>query len=63
MSKDTCTWGTPRGAGGFGYDPHFLLPEFGLTGAELPLEQKNAVSHRGKAMRLLIERLRERPLG
>ncbi|MBK8739915.1 MAG: RdgB/HAM1 family non-canonical purine NTP pyrophosphatase [Betaproteobacteria bacterium] len=54
---------TPRGSGGFGYDPHFLDPQFGLTGAELPLEQKNAVSHRGKAMRLLIERLRERPLG
>ncbi len=53
---------TPRGTGGFGYDPHFLLPQFGMTGAELPLEQKNAVSHRGKAMRLLIERLRERPL-
>ena len=54
---------TPRGSGGFGYDPHFLDPQFGLTGAELPLEQKNAVSHRGKAMRLLIDRLRERPLG
>ncbi len=47
----------PRGAGGFGYDPHFLDPETGLTGAELPLEQKNALSHRGKAMRALIARL------
>jgi XTP/dITP diphosphohydrolase len=54
---------TPRGNGGFGYDPHFLDPGFGLTGAEFPLEQKNELSHRGKAMRLLIERLRLRPLG
>lgn len=53
----------PRGTGGFGYDPHFLDPGFGLTGAELPLERKNAISHRGKAMRLLIERLRAQPLG
>ncbi len=49
----------PRGTGGFGYDPHFLDPATGLTGAELPLPQKNAVSHRGKAMRALIARLRE----
>jgi XTP/dITP diphosphohydrolase len=47
----------PRGSGGFGYDPHFLDVESGLTGAELPLERKNVVSHRGKAMRALIERL------
>ena len=53
----------PRGGGGFGYDPHFLDPRFGLTGAEMPLEQKNAVSHRGQAMRILLERLRARPLG
>ena len=52
----------PRGTGGFGYDPHFLDPMFGMTGAELALEQKNEISHRGKAMRLLIERLRQRPL-
>ena len=48
----------PRGSGGFGYDPHFEDLETGLTGAELPLEKKNALSHRGKAMRVLIERLR-----
>lgn len=48
----------PRGHGGFGYDPHFLDP-CGLTGAELDLERKNALSHRGKAMRALIARLRE----
>jgi XTP/dITP diphosphohydrolase len=47
----------PRGSGGFGYDPHFLDPETGLTGAELPLAQKNERSHRGKAMRALIARL------
>ena len=49
---------TPRGAGGFGYDPYFLLPQLGLTGAELPAEQKNAISHRGKALAILIEKLR-----
>jgi XTP/dITP diphosphohydrolase len=48
---------TPRGQGGFGYDPHFLDEASGLTGAELPLAQKNAISHRGKAMRALLERL------
>jgi XTP/dITP diphosphohydrolase len=47
----------PRGRGGFGYDPHFLDAEIGLTGAELPLAQKNERSHRGKAMRALIARL------
>jgi XTP/dITP diphosphohydrolase len=48
---------TPRGSGGFGYDPHFLDPESGLTGAQLPLVQKNERSHRGKAMRALIAKL------
>ena len=52
----------PRGAGGFGYDPHFEDVESGLTGAELPLERKNALSHRGKAMRELLARLVEREL-
>jgi len=50
---------TPRGDGGFGYDPHFLDEATGLTGAELPLERKNELSHRGKAMRALIARLRD----
>ncbi len=53
----------PRGEGGFGYDPVFLLPERGLTMAELPPDEKNAVSHRGRAARqaraLLEELLRE----
>ena len=48
---------TPRGAGGFGYDPHFEDRQTGLTGAELPLERKNALSHRGQAMRSLIARI------
>ncbi|MEO8305981.1 MAG: RdgB/HAM1 family non-canonical purine NTP pyrophosphatase [Betaproteobacteria bacterium] len=52
---------TPRGAGGFGYDPHFLDGHTGMTGAELPLEQKNELSHRGKAMRALIARIRDDP--
>jgi len=49
----------PRGSGGFGYDPHFLDDTTGQTGAELPLARKNALSHRGKAMRHLIARLED----
>jgi XTP/dITP diphosphohydrolase len=48
---------TPRGGGGFGYDPHFEDLDTGMTGAELPLARKNELSHRGKAMRALIARL------
>jgi XTP/dITP diphosphohydrolase len=51
----------PRGTGGFGYDPHFEDLETGLTGAELPLERKNELSHRGSAMRALIARLAAEP--
>ena len=47
----------PRGSGGFGYDPHFEDDATHLPGAELPLARKNALSHRGKAMRQLLERL------
>ena len=47
----------PRGDGGFGYDPHFVDAASGLTGAELPLAQKNDVSHRGLALRELIAKL------
>jgi XTP/dITP diphosphohydrolase len=43
----------PRGEGGFGYDPLFLVPEYSQTFSELPLEIKNAISHRGRAMQLL----------
>lgn len=49
---------TPRGEGGFGYDPYFLLPQFGKTGAELSAEEKNGISHRGIALRALVERLK-----
>ncbi len=48
---------TPRGDGGFGYDAHFRDDATGLTGAELPLARKNELSHRGKAMRVLLARL------
>ncbi|MDE2002165.1 MAG: RdgB/HAM1 family non-canonical purine NTP pyrophosphatase [Betaproteobacteria bacterium] len=47
----------PRGSGGFGYDPHFEDAVTGLTGAELPLETKNGLSHRGQAMRALTTHL------
>jgi XTP/dITP diphosphohydrolase len=52
----------PRGAGGFGYDPHFLTTVRGLTAAELPLEEKNRLSHRGQALARLAERLAAQPL-
>lgn len=51
---------TPRGAGGFGYDPFFFLPEFGKTAAELDAAEKNRCSHRGLALQQLIERLQAR---
>ncbi len=47
----------PRGDGGFGYDPHFLLPELGKTAAELSAEDKNRQSHRGQALQALIRKL------
>jgi len=49
----------PRGTAGFGYDPLFVLPEFGQTMAELGLEIKNRISHRAVALRRLRERLAE----
>jgi XTP/dITP diphosphohydrolase len=49
----------PRGCGGFGYDPLFLDPALGETGAELSPEQKNRVSHRGRALADLTQRLRD----
>jgi XTP/dITP diphosphohydrolase len=49
----------PRGANGFGYDPHFFLRDFGKTAAELDPQQKNLASHRGKALRRLLAKLRE----
>jgi len=47
----------PRGSGGFGYDPHVLVPELGLTFAELTPEQKDARSHRGAAFRAMATHL------
>lgn len=47
----------PAGAGGFGYDPILMLPEYGKTSAEITMEEKNAISHRGKALRAMKELL------
>jgi XTP/dITP diphosphohydrolase len=51
---------TPRGGGGFGYDPHFFLPDAGVTAAELDAAAKNRRSHRGQALGLLVDRLKTR---
>lgn len=48
----------PRGANGFGYDPYFLIPELGKTTAELEPSEKNAISHRGQAIRALVDKLK-----
>ncbi len=48
-----------KGSNGFGYDPIFYVPEFGKTTAELSGEEKNSVSHRGKALRLMKEELKK----
>ncbi len=48
---------TPRGTNGFGYDPYFWVPEFGKTAAELTPDEKNSHSHRGMALRALLEKL------
>ena len=48
----------PRGDGGFGYDPYFWLPELNKTGAEMDADAKNAVSHRGQALRELASKLK-----
>ena len=50
----------PAGNGGFGYDPIFYLPEYGVTSAEIPIEKKNEISHRGKALEAMKIKLRER---
>ncbi|MCI8597044.1 MAG: XTP/dITP diphosphatase [Lachnospiraceae bacterium] len=48
-----------RGEGGFGYDPIFFLPEYGCSTAELSMEKKNELSHRGKALRAMKEELKK----
>ncbi|MGB2246860.1 MAG: RdgB/HAM1 family non-canonical purine NTP pyrophosphatase [Alcanivorax sediminis] len=47
----------PQGDQGFGYDPHFFVPEKGCTAAQLPAQEKNTISHRGKAMEKLLAQL------
>lgn len=49
----------PAGEGGFGYDPILMLPEYGMTSAEITMEEKNKISHRGKALKAMKERLWE----
>lgn len=46
-----------RGENGFGYDPIFYVPDFGCTTAELPVEKKNEISHRGRALTAMYELL------
>lgn len=48
---------TPAGNGGFGYDPLFYLPEYGMTVGQLGTDVKNKISHRAKALRALLEKL------
>jgi XTP/dITP diphosphohydrolase len=48
------------GSNGFGYDPHFFIPDLNLTAAQLAPEQKNRISHRGQALRELISQLQDR---
>lgn len=47
----------PAGDGGFGYDPILYLPEYGMTSAEISMEEKNRISHRGKALEQMKEKL------
>ena len=53
----------PMGSNGFGFDPVMFIPEFGKTFAELPVEVKNAHSHRGRAAQQMLALMRERWLG
>ncbi len=50
----------PAGENGFGYDPVFFAQEFGKTTAEISAEEKNSISHRGKALRLFAEKIKRR---
>ena len=56
--QETCEGhitGAPSGSGGFGYDPIFFVEKFGKTFAELTSEQKNSISHRGRALKAIIK--------
>lgn len=62
LVRETCEGAitfAPGGTGGFGYDPYFFLPAYKCTMAELPLDEKNKISHRGKAMRRIADYLRK----
>ena len=48
----------PAGIEGFGYDPIFYLPEYGMTSAQIPIEKKNEISHRGKALEAMKQKLK-----
>lgn len=50
----------PRGNGGFGYDPLFFLPQYGCTAAQLSAEEKNKISHRSLALKVLLQKLEEK---
>ena len=50
---------TPAGSGGFGYDPHFYLPDRTCTMAQLPPREKHAISHRGRALRALRKKIEQ----
>ena len=50
---------TPRGEGGFGYDPYFYYSEMGKTFSEMSAEEKNSVSHRGRAIEVLAEKIKD----
>lgn len=49
----------PAGSGGFGYDPILMLPQYGVTSAQLTIEQKNRISHRGKALEAMRQELKQ----
>ncbi|MDP4182412.1 MAG: XTP/dITP diphosphatase [Bacillota bacterium] len=52
----------PEGANGFGYDPIFYVPEYNMTTAQMPSELKHKISHRGKALRLMVDKLKKYPI-
>lgn len=54
-----CIADSPRGMGGFGYDPVFLVPALGRTAAELTPQEKHAISHRGQALRAMLPKIEQ----